>query len=146
METELSKQKALRAKQEAITEEQQGLANVAKAKYEKEVEKVREVTEAQKKFEVEELAAKTAKETAKKIEAEGYANAAANRALVSAGLTPEQRMQMDIKIADVVSANISKASTPAVVFMGSDKGSADEVMKVFGAERSLELINKMKGK
>jgi hypothetical protein len=144
MKTELAKQSALRAKQDAITAEQQGLANVAKAKYEKEVEKVKEVTDASKKFEVEEFAAKTALETAKKIEAEGKAQAAANRALVSAGLTPQQQMELQIKIAEVTSANIAKASTPQVVIMGGEGGgSADEVMKVFGAERSLELINKM---
>ena len=145
MKTELAKQSALRAKQDAITAEQQGLANVAKAKYEKEVEKVKEVTDASKKFEVEQFAAKTALETAKKVKAEGEAQAAANRALVSAGLTPQQQMELSIKIAEVTSANIAKASTPQVVITGGkDGGSADEVMKVFGAERSLELINKMK--
>ena len=143
MKTELAKQSAIRAKQDAITAEEQGKANVAKAKYEKEVDKVKEVTEASKKFEVEEYAAKTAKETAKKIEAEGMAQAAANRALVSAGLTPQQQMELQIKIAEVTSANIAKASTPQVVIMGGDEGSANEVMKIFGAERSLELINKM---
>lgn len=145
MKTELAKQSALRAKQDAITAEQQGLANVAKAKYEKEVEKVKEVTDASKKFEVEQFAAKTALETAKKVKAEGEAQAAANRALVSAGLTPQQQMELSIKIAEVTSANIAKASTPQVVIMGGEGGgTADEVMKVFGAERSLELINKMK--
>lgn len=50
---------------------------------------------------------------------------------------------MQIKIADVVSKNISTASTPNVVFMGGGNGSgADDVMKVFGAERSIELVKK----
>lgn len=141
MKTELAKQAALRATQDALTAEAQGKANVATAQYEKEVEKVKEVTEARKKFEVEQLAAQTALQTAKKIEAEGYANAAANRALVAAGLTPEQKMNMQIQIAEVVSKNIAAASTPSVVIMGEGGGS-DNVMKVFGAERAIELVKK----
>ena len=47
------------------------------------------------------------------------------------------------EIADVVSKNISGASSPQVVIMGGDNGSANEVMKVFGAERALELVRKM---
>jgi len=52
-------------------------------------------------------------------------------------------MQLQIEIAKVTSQNIAKATTPQVVIMGGNGGSADEVMKIFGAERSLELINKM---
>ena len=146
MKTELAKQAALRAKQDAITAEQQGLANVATAKYEKEVEKVKAVTDAAKAFEVEEYAAKQALETAKKIKAEGDAKAFANRALVAAGLTPQQEMEMTIKIADVVSKNIAGAPTPQVVITGaggSAGGGAEEALKVFGAERALELIKKV---
>jgi len=145
MKTELAKQAALRAQQDAITAEEQGKADVAKAKYEMEVTKVKEVTEASKRFEVEEYAAKQALETAKKIKAEGDAKAFANRALVSAGLTPQQEMEMTIKIAEVVSANVAKAPTPQVVIVGGEGGGsgAEEALKVFGAERAIELINKV---
>lgn len=145
MKTELAKQAALRAKQDAITAEQQGLANVATAKYEKEVEKVKEVTDASKKYEVEKYAALQALETAKKIKAEGDAKAFANRALVAAGLTPQQEMEMKIKIAEVVSGNVAKAPTPQVVIVGGEEsgGGANEALKVFGAERAIELINKV---
>lgn len=146
MKTELAKQAALRAKQDAITAEQQGLANVAEAKYTKEVEKIKEVTDASKRFEVEQYAAKQALETAKKIKAEGDAKAFANRALVAAGLTPQQEMEMTIEIAKVVSANVAKAPTPQVVIVGGGDGGgtgAEEALKVFGAERAIELINKV---
>lgn len=152
-----SRKDAQKAEQDAITAKAAGETLIAKEKATQEVDKIKLVTIAQKEKEVAELdaakayevakyAALQAKEEAKKIIAEGDANAAANRALVSAGLTPEQRMSMEIQIADKVSANIAKASTPAVVFMGSDKGSANEIMQVFGAERSLELIKKMEAK
>jgi len=152
-----SRKDAQKADQDAITAKARGEASIATAKATQEIEKIKEVTIAQKEKEVAELNASKlyevakyeamqAKEVAKRIEAEGMANASANRALVSAGLTPEQKMKMDIEIADKVSANIAKATTPQVVFMGGDKGAADEVMKIFGAERSLELIKKMTNK
>jgi hypothetical protein len=141
MKTELAKQEAIRAQQDAITAEQQGLANVAKAKYEKEVEKVQAVTVAQKEFEVATLEAKREDQNrlAKIYVGQGEAEAA--RLKVAAGLTPQEKMEMQIKIADLVSKNISGASTPQVVFMGGGANSgADDVMKIFGAERSLQLI------
>ena len=124
MKTELAKQEAIRAKQDAITAEQQGLANVAKAKYEREVELTKEVTDARKNFEVAEFQAQQAKETAKKIKAEGDAKAFANRALVAAGLTPQQEMSMRIEIADKVSANLSKAQMPKIFIAGGEGGGA----------------------
>lgn len=148
---------AQKAEQDAITEKAKGEAKIAAEKATQEIDKIKQVTIAQKEKEVAELNASKgyevakfqameAKEKAKKIEAEGMANAAANRALVAAGLTPEQQMQMDIKIAEVVSANIAKAPTPQIVFLnggGSGGTGAEEAMKVFGAERALELMKKM---
>ena len=133
----ISKQQLITAQQEALT---------AKTRANETASKVEATIRGEKAVEVERLAKLQAKEYAQKVVYEGDAKAAANRALVSAGLTPQQRMEMDIKIADVVSKNIAGASTPNVVFMSSDKGSANEVMKVFGAERALELIKKMETK
>lgn len=153
------RKQAKAASQSAITAKANGEATIAKKKAEQETLKIEAVTKAEKEkavavlnaekaYEVEALAAKKAKQTAIKIREEGNANAAANRALVAAGLTPEQKMEMEITIADKVSANIAKASTPQVVFMGGSGGGggASEVMKIFGAERSLALIKSMKTK
>jgi len=51
-------------------------------------------------------------------------------------------MQLEIEIAKVTSANLAKASTPQVVIMGGS-GGANDVMSIFGAERTLELVKKM---
>ena len=151
-----SRKTAQKAQQDAITAQANGEALIAKEKATQEIFKMKEVTIAQKEkdvavlkaskeFEVEKLNAQTALQTANKIKAEGFAKAEANRALVAAGLTPQQKMEMEIKIADVVSKNISGATTPSVVFMGNGAGGgASEVMNIFGAERSLELIKKIK--
>ena len=55
MEVQTAIAAAKQAEQQAITAEEQGKANVMTAKYEKEVEKVKEVTEAEKKRDVAEL-------------------------------------------------------------------------------------------
>jgi len=86
MLVQTSKSKTLAAQQEAIRAEEEGKTEAAKAKWAQEKIKAVEVTKAEQEYEVARLAALKAKEEAKKIEAEGMAKAAANRALVNAGL------------------------------------------------------------
>ena len=81
-----SKSKSLAAQQETIRIAEEGKAAAEKAKWEQEKIKVVAVTKANQEYEVARLAALKAKEEAKRIEAEGMAKAAANRALVNAGL------------------------------------------------------------
>lgn len=143
----VAKAKAEEAKQQAITEYEQGRARVAKAKADKEVEKIAAVTEAQKKFEVEQFEAKKAIETAKKIEAEGRAKAAANRALVQAGLTPEKRAEIEKETAIGVAEHLSKWVGPKVVMMGGSggKGSSAEAMMSSLAIKQMMGISKELG-
>lgn len=81
-----AKTQALEAMQKAITIEEQGKAAAAQAKWEQEKEKAIAVTKAEQEFEVARLEAEKAKQVALKVKAEGEAKAAANKALVSAGL------------------------------------------------------------
>ena len=80
------KAKTLAAQQEAIRAEEAGKAAAMEAKWQQEKIKAVEVTKAEQAYEVARLQALEAKEIAKKIEQEGVAKAAANRALVNAGL------------------------------------------------------------
>ena len=84
-----AKAKALEAVQKTIQIEEEGKASAAQAKWEQEKVKAVEVTKAQQAFEVAELQAKEANEKAKKIIAEGRAEAEANKLKVQAGLTPQ---------------------------------------------------------
>jgi len=145
MATELAKQAAIRAKQDTITALEMGKAKIAKAKAEKDVIRVAAVTEAQKAFEVEQYAAKRALETAKKVRAEGAAKAAANRALVAAGLTPRERAEFDLKIADAVSKNLSKTRFPGVVMSGNSgkSGGAENPLAAMGYNAMYDLSKKM---
>lgn len=144
----IAKQALITAEQEALTAAAEGRKLIAQTKAKYEAEKSKAVIEAEKAKDVAREEALQAKFVADKVEQEGRAQAAANLALVKAGLTPEQRMKMDIQIADVVSKNIANAPTPQIVIVGAVGGSggatgAEEALKVFGAERALELMKKL---
>lgn len=140
----VSKQTRITAEQEAATAEAKGRKAIAEAKATYEAEKIQAVIQAEKEKDVAQQQALQAKYIADKIIQEKRADAEGNKALRAAGLTPQEEMERDIKIADVVSKNIATAPTPQVVFVGSGGGNgADEALKVFGAERALELIKKM---
>lgn len=86
MLVQTSRAKTLAAQQEAIRAEEEGKATAMKAKWEQEKIKAVAVTQAEQEYEVARLQALKATEVAKRVKAEGEAKAAANRALVSAGL------------------------------------------------------------
>ena len=122
MKTELSKQEAIRAKQDALTAEQQGLANVAKAKYEKEVEKVQEVTTAQKLYEVAALNAKQEDENRKAAIYIGQGQAEAARLKVAAGLTPQEAAEWAFKTKVGVATALAGVKYPQILINGDSKG------------------------
>lgn len=142
------------AKQKAITAEAEGKAQIAKARADQEVLKTTEVTKAEKEKAVAELQARkekevaelqakkeyevakyealTAIENAKKIKAQGEAEAAANRAKVAAGLTPQERAEWDYKTRVGVAAELAKVQLPTTVIGGGANGSnmAGEIMSL----------------
>ena len=122
MKTELSKQEAIRAKQDALTAEQQGLANVAKAKYEKEVEKIQEVTTAQKLYEVAALSAKKEDENRKAAIYKGQGEAEAARLKVAAGLTPQEAAEWAFKTKVGVATALAGVKYPQILINGDSKG------------------------
>jgi len=115
---------AERAKQDAITAEEEGKARVAKAKADEEVEKIKAVTNAQKEYEVAELNKKKASAEADAERVRGEASAAIARLKVSAGLTPLERAQIQKDIAIGVAAELAKVQFPSMMIIGgsSDKG------------------------
>lgn len=152
MKTELAKQEAIRAKQDAITAEEQGKANVAKAKYEKEVVKVEAVTEAQKAYEVAALNAKKEEENkkAKIFEAQGIYEY--NRLKVSAGLTPQEEVEWEYKTKVGVAAELAKAQPNAFVpqvMINGDKsggGSGNTALEAVGLKMMLDVVNQLDAK
>ena len=136
-----SKAKSAAAQQEAVRAEQEGKASAAKAKWEQEKIKAVEVTKAEQEYEVARLAALKAKEEAKRIEAEGEAKAAANRALVSAGLTPLERATIEKETKIGVAEALSKTKWPMVVMSGGN--GQNNAMDVIALKQMTDLVDKL---
>lgn len=136
-----SKAKSAAAQQEAVRAEQEGKASAAKAKWEQEKIKAVEVTKAEQEYEVARLAALKAKEEAKRIEAEGEAKAAANRALVSAGLTPLERATIEKETKIGVAEALSKTKWPTVVMNGGN--GQNSAMDVIALRQMTDLVDKL---
>lgn len=131
-----SKANAERAKQDAITAEQQGLANVKKAEYEKEVEKIREVVDAEKAKEVAVIKAKqrvdvavqnklteeqnklAAYETKKKDIALGQGEAERKKLVMLADGALQQKLDAWVQVNKAYAAQFSKQKWVPEIQMG----------------------------
>lgn len=141
MSIQTKKAEAAAAQQDAIKAEAEGKAAAAKAKWEQEKVKATEVTKAEQEREVARLAAEKAEFDKKRIIAEGEAEAAKNRALVAAGLTPLERAQIEKETRIGVAEALSKTKWPTVV-MGGSSGSGS-AMDVIALKQMTDLVNKM---
>lgn len=142
-----AKTKSLEAIQKTILVTEQGKQAAETAKWEQEKEKAKEVTKAQQEFEVAELAAKTAQQVALKVKAEGEAKAAANAALVKAGLTPLEKATIEketaIGIAEAL-ANSNVQWVPSIMIGGNSANS--NAMDAVGLNMMMDIVKKMNSK
>lgn len=140
-----SKTKSLEAMQRTIQITEEGKAAAEKAKWEQEKEKAVAVTKAQQEFEVAKLEASKAQQVALKVKAEGEAKAAANRALVAAGLTPLEKATIEketaIGIAEAL-ANSKVRWVPEII-MGNGSSANGSAMDAVGLNMMLEVVTKM---
>lgn len=144
MMVQTSKAKTLAAQQEAIRAEEAGKAAAMEAKWQQEKIKAVEVTKAEQAYEVARLQALEAKEIAKKIEQEGLAKAAANRALVNAGLTPLERATIEKETAIGVAQALAGSNVrwvPEVMVAGSGNNGANP-MDAVGLNMLLDIAKK----
>ena len=144
MMVQTSKAKTLAAQQEAIRAEEAGKTAAITAKWEQEKIKAVEVTKAEQEYEVARLAALKANEEAKKIKAEGEAKAAANKALVSAGLTPLEKATIEketaIGIAQAL-ADFKVRWVPEIIMNGN--GANNSAMDAVGLNMMMDVVKKM---
>ena len=154
MQRTLSKSAAVTAQQNAITAEATGRAKVAEAEAKALVikktaviaeQQAKEVAsiKAQKKYEVAKYAAKQALENAKKVRANGAAEAAKNRALVSAGLTPLEAANIKKDTMIGMMEAWAKRPVPNTVFGGGSKGGGSMVMDMLGVDAAFNSIDRM---
>ncbi len=144
MAVQTSKARTLAAQQEAIRAEEAGKTAAITAKWEQEKIKAVEVTKAEQEYEVARLAALKANEEAKKIKAEGEAKAAANKALVSAGLTPLEKATIEketaIGIAQAL-ANSKVRWVPEIIMNGNEANNS--AMDAVGLNMMMDVVKKM---
>jgi hypothetical protein len=143
MMVQTSKAKTLAAQQEAIRAEEAGKAAATEAKWQQEKIKAVEVTKAEQAYEVARLQALEAKEIAKKIEQEGVAKAAANRALVNAGLTPLEKATIEKETKIGVAQALAKIQLPTYVVAGGNGGNGSTAMDAMGLKMMTDLVNQM---
>ena len=129
------------AEQNAITTEQTGKAEATKAKWAQEVLKATAVTQAQQQKEVAELDAKTALARAMVTRTDADAQAYANAKLVSAGLSPVDRAEYEMKTKIGVAEAIAKINLPSTYMAGNSGGGNNSMLEAILGTRLLEGMN-----
>lgn len=143
-EQTLAKAEAERSKQDAISAEEKGKANVAKAKYEALVKKEREVIEAEKKTAMAVEATKQAVEVATQTKAKGEADAYAAKLKVEAGLSPREAAEIERDTNIGMAEAWAKRPVPQIYIAGGtgeDSGAVDplEVLAIESLKRQLNV-------
>ena len=132
---------AEKAKQDAITAREQGNAKIATEKAEQDVQKMKEVTIAQKQFEVSQLKRKQAEQDAAAAITNGKAEAEVNRLKVQAGLTPLERATINKDTAIGVAHELAGLQLPNMMVLGGGgaNGRAADPFEAIGIENLLRI-------
>ena len=141
MAIQTAKAEAAAAQQNAIKAEEEGKAVAMQAKWSQEKEKAVAVTKAEQERETARLAAEKAEFDKKRIIAEGEAQAAANRAKVAAGLTPQERAEWEYKTKVGVAEAVAKVNLPKIVMGGS--GGSGNAMDMMSLKFATDLVDKL---
>lgn len=151
-QTQLEKQEAEKEFHRANKEKMKGEAEKTKERARLEKEQIKQTIAAEtrlkvaeqdlmaekKRYEVEQYKAKS-----KKVAAD--AQAYENQRLVSAGLTPQERAQLELDKAKAVAEAFAKMKTPEVIINSGDgKGGSDITNSLIQAEMAKQLLNKNK--
>jgi hypothetical protein len=140
-----AKTKSLEAIQKTVLITEQGKADAEKAKWSQEKEKAVAVTKAQQEFEVAKLEAEKAEQVARKVRAEGEAEAAIAAAKVRAGLTPEQKAKIHKDMMVGIAHEFANAKTdivPKIIVNGGSTNGSDP-MQAVGFNMLIQLMEKM---
>ena len=143
-----SKTKSLEAIQKTVLVTEEGKQAAEAAKWEQEKIKAKEVTKAQQEFEVAKLEAEKAEQVARKVRAEGEAKAAANRALVAAGLTPLEAANIKKETAIGIAQALAKSQVswvPSIMLTGGNGGNGN-AMDAVGLKMLMDIADKMQSK
>lgn len=144
MQVQTSIANAKKSEQDAITTEQKGKADAAAAKWQQEVIKAKLVTEAQQRKEVAGLEAQAAILEAQKTRTDADAESYKNAKLVSAGLSPIDRADYEMKTKIGIAEALGKLTLPTTYMTGSNgNGNSSMLESILGANL-LQGINSTK--
>lgn len=149
MQVQTARAQALEAEQRKITTEADGKANVAKAQYEKEVDKIRAVTEAKQKLEVAALAAQEAAQYKQAQILKGEGEGAYKRLVMQADGALTQKLDAWVKVNGLYADAIAKhqgAWVPSVVMgdgAGKGRNGAQDLIEMFSAKTAHDLAMDM---
>lgn len=143
----VAKANAERAKQDAITEREQGAARIAKAKADEEVEKIKAVTQALKQYEVSVQNRKQAEEEGKAKVFQGEAEAKVAKLKVAAGLSPKEAAEFRMNTSIGVAEKLANVRFPSMMVIGgSSNGSALNPFDAVGLESFIRISDKLSNK
>lgn len=133
---------ARKAEQRRITTEQNGMADAAKAKWDQEVVKAKEVTAAQQRLEVAELDTKAAEQqkSATILRAEG--DAKAKSMAMTADNALDKRLAAKVEIEKNYAAALAQIKLPGVVMGGDGKGATsglEQLMALMAARAAQDM-------
>lgn len=135
---------AEKAKQDAITAREQGNARIATEKANQDVEKIKEVTIAQKEFEVSKLRRSQAEQDAAAQVTQGKALAEVNRLKVQAGLTPLEKATIAKDTAIGVAHELAGLQLPKMMVLGGNgSGKATDPFEAVGLESLMRISDKL---
>ena len=138
-----SKTQVLQAQQRTIQITEEGKAAAEQAKWAQEKIKMTEITKAEQEREVARLAAEKAEFEKQRIIAEGEAEAAANRAKVAAGLTPQEAAEWRYKTDKAVAEAFAQVKLPTIVMGGANGGSNTNLGDVTGMMMLYNMYKQM---
>jgi regulator of protease activity HflC (stomatin/prohibitin superfamily) len=132
---------AKKSEQDALTSEQKGKADAAAAKWAQEVIKAKLVTEAQQRKEVAVLEAQAAELEAKKTRIDADAEAYKNSKLVSAGLSPIDRAEYEMKTKIEVAKALSNITLPSTYMSGQGGNGKESMLESILGANLLQQFN-----
>jgi regulator of protease activity HflC (stomatin/prohibitin superfamily) len=134
---------AEKAKQDAITAREQGNALIATEKAKQDVEKIKDVTIAQKLFEVSQLNRKQAEQDAAAEVTKGKALAEVNKLKVLAGLTPLEKATIAKETAIGVAHELAAIQLPTMMVTGGGNGKTADPFEAVGLESLMRINEKL---
>ena len=134
---------AEKAKQDAITAEEQGKARIAVARADEEVLKIKAVTQAEKEYAVAQLNRQKAEEDAVADLTKREAEARGAALLVQAGLTPLDKAEIEKETAIGIAAELAKIQLPDLMIFGGGEGSPTNPFDAIGLEAFMNISEKI---